>query len=268
MDRVLPMKAQQALDELLARNDPSIRGVILSGSAARGMATGHSDVDVFVVRETEADIQHMQTTRSAAIDEVPDSLQALEDVSSYGTQGWWGRWAYAYAQILSDDTDGRITAAVCRLATVSDSEQQAILIDHDRLDGWLNFAYRSLKSDRDGRPFEARLDATESLPYLLDVIFTVAGRVRPYNKYLAWELREHPLRVPEWSAENLLPEIEAMLAGHPAAIRRAFAVVNREVRAWDEAHNTTTCGDTVDSWTPNLCCSRTWRTRSFESARS
>jgi predicted nucleotidyltransferase len=75
------------LDELLARDDPSIRGVILSGSAARGIATEHSDVDVFVVRETEADIQHLHTARSIATNEVPDSLQALEDVSPYRTQG-------------------------------------------------------------------------------------------------------------------------------------------------------------------------------------
>ena len=30
-------------------------------------------------------------------------------------------------------------------------EADAILIDHDRLDDWINFAYRALKSDRDGR---------------------------------------------------------------------------------------------------------------------
>ena len=48
-------EAQAALDEVLAREDPTIIGVVLSGSAARtGMATDHSDVDVFVVRTDEA----------------------------------------------------------------------------------------------------------------------------------------------------------------------------------------------------------------------
>lgn len=38
--------ARAALDELLARDDPSILGLVLSGSAARGdMATERSDVD-------------------------------------------------------------------------------------------------------------------------------------------------------------------------------------------------------------------------------
>ena len=31
-------------------------------------------------------------------------------------------------------------------------DADGVLIDHDRLDGWVNFAYRALKSSRDGRP--------------------------------------------------------------------------------------------------------------------
>jgi hypothetical protein len=58
--------------------------------------------------------------------------------------------------------------------------------------------------------------------------------------------------VPEWSAEAFLPELELMLAGDPAAIRRTFAVVDREVRAWDAAHGTTVCGDILDSWASEL----------------
>jgi hypothetical protein len=40
----------------------------------------------------------------------------------------------------------------------------AVLVDHDRLDGWINYAYRSLKADRDDRRLERRLDAAESTP--------------------------------------------------------------------------------------------------------
>ena len=96
------------------------------------------------------------------------------------------------------------------------------------------------------------MDAAESLPWLLNVVFTLAGRLRPYNKYLPWELREHPLVVLEWSAEALLPELEAMLAGEAAALRRTFAVVDREVRGWDAAHGTSVCGDLVDEWAAEL----------------
>jgi hypothetical protein len=242
--------ARAALDELVGRGDPSILGLVLSGSAARGdMATERSDVDVFVVR---ADSSGLEKIQSPAMDEIPISLADLEKVDRHGTGDWYFRWSFAYAQVLRDDTGGRVTEAVRRQATVDDEEQRWVLIDQDRLDGYVNFAYRALKNHRDGRLLEARLDAAESLPWLLDVAFTLAGRVRPYNKYLPWELREHPLDVPEWSAEAFLPEIERMLVADADALRRTFAVVDREVRAWDAAHVTTVCGEIVDEWADEL----------------
>jgi predicted nucleotidyltransferase len=226
---MLSSAAREALDELLARDDRSIIGLVLSGSAARGdMATQRSDVDVFVVRD---DRGGRETSHSAALDEIPISLADLEDVAPYRRGDWHFRWSFAYAQVLRDDTGGRIGEAVRRQATVDDVEQRAMLIEYDQLDGYVNFAYRALKNHRDGRYLESRLDAAESLPWLLNVVFSLAGRIRPYNKYLSWELREHPLAVSEWSAERFLPELELMLTGDPAAIRRTFAVVDREVRA-------------------------------------
>ncbi len=241
--------ARWAPDELVARDDPSIVGLVLSGSAARGMATERSDVDVFVVRDDDGDRDKIHTP---AIDEIPWSVADLEQVDRHGEGGWYFRWSFAYAEVLRDETGGRVTEAVRRQATVDDDEQRWVLVDQDRLDGYVNLAYRALKNHRDGRLLEARLDAAESLPWLLDVVFTLAGRLRPYNKYLPWELREHPLAVPEWSAEAFLPELERMLAGDPAALRRTFAVVDREVRAWDAAHGTTVCGDLADEWGSEL----------------
>lgn len=246
---MLPPSAREALDELVARDDPSILGLVLSGSAARGMATELSDVDVYVVRDDDI---RRETSRSVAIDEIHCSVADLEQVDRYGTGDWYFRWSFAYAQVLRDSTGGRITRAVRRQTTVDHDEQRWVLIDQDRLDGYVNFAYRALKNHRDARLLEARLDSAESLPWLLDVVFALAGRLRPYNKYLPWELREHPLAVPEWSAAELLPEIERILAGDPDAIRRTFAVVDREVRAWDAAHDTTICGSGIDAWGDEL----------------
>ena len=246
---MLSRAARAALDELVDRDDPSIVGLVLSGSAARGLATERSDVDVYVVRDDEVE---RETSHGAAIDEIYWSVADLEQVDRYGTGGWYFRWSFAYAQVLRDRTGGRITEAVRRQATVDHEEQRWVLIDQDRLDGYVNFAYRALKNHRDGRLLEAQLDASESLPWLLDVVFTLAGRLRPYNKYLPWELREHPLSVPEWSAEIFLPELEAMLAGDPEAIRRTFRVVNREVRTWDAAHATNACGELIDAWHDEL----------------
>jgi predicted nucleotidyltransferase len=247
---MLNAAAQAALDELVARDDPTILGLVLSGSAARGdMATERSDVDVYVVRDDDVE---REASKSPAIDEIYWSVADLEQVDRHGEGDWYFRWSFAYAQVLRDRTGGRITEAVRRQATVDADEQRWVLIDQDRLDGYLNFAYRALKNHRDGRLLEARLDAGESVSWLLHVMFTLDGRLRPYNKYLPWELRTHPLAVPEWSAEQFLPELELVLAGDADALRRTCAVVDREVRRWDAAHGTTVCGDVVDSWGAEL----------------
>jgi hypothetical protein len=251
---VISDEARAALEELVAREDPTILGLVLSGSAARGdMATERSDVDVYVVRDDDVE---RETLHSPAIDQIHWSVADLEQVDRYGTGGWYFRWSFAHARVLRDLTGGRITEAVRRQAIVDDDEQRWILVDQDRLDGYVNFAYRALKNHRDGRLLEARLDAAESLPWLLDVVFALAGRLRPYNKYLPWELREHALAVPEWSAEVFVPELALMLAGDAAALRRTFRAVDREVRAWDAAHGTTACGDLVDDWGDELAVLR------------
>ena len=143
-----------------------------------------------------------------------------------------------------------MAAAVRRQATLTPDEQDAVLAA--RLDGYVNFVYRALKADRDGRRLERRLDAAESVAWLLDVVFALGARVRPYNKYLAWELREHPLAVPEWSAPVLLSQLEAMLDGSPTAVREVFAVVERECRSVDESRGRRALGDTIDAWGDEL----------------
>lgn len=218
-------------------------GMVLSGSVARGMATERSDLDVYVVLASDTD---RRTTRSPDVDEVPTTVAELEDVSPFGSEGWWYRWSFAYAVTLFDRTGGRIPEAVARRAAVDADEQRQILIEHDRLDGWLNYAYRSLKSDRDGRRREARLDAVESLPWLLDVIFTLEGRVRPYQKYLPWELREHPL--PHWPGDDLLRLIDATIEGDPGAVRETYAFVRARCLAHDEERGDHELQELIDDW--------------------
>jgi hypothetical protein len=202
-----------------ARHGGNLLGLVLSGSAGRGLATDRSDLDVHVILADTAG-HDVAISHSAKVDEAVMAISELERVPPFGTNGWWFRWSFAWAPVLLDHTGGRLRTALHRQATVTDDEAESILVEHVRLDGWVNYAYRALKNDRDGRPLERRLDAAESLPWLLDVIFTLAGRVRPYHKYLPWELRQHPL--PHWDAEDLLGLLAATLDGDPSAIRTTF----------------------------------------------
>ncbi len=241
------------LTELAARNDADhgedLLGLVLSGSVGRGLATERSDLDVYVVL-TDQGMGERKTTRSPDLDEIPVPLSQLEEVPPFGSGGWWFRWSFAWAPILLDRTQGRLSSALHRLATVTSDEAATILVEHDRLDGWLNHAYRALKSDRDGRDLERRLDAAESVPWLLDVIFSLAGRVRPYHKYLPWELREHP--VPEWDARELLSLLQATLDGDPAAIRATFKRVESLCATFDDERPVPVLTPIIEGWGDEL----------------
>lgn len=251
--RNLSPQRRDLLTDLAHRNHADhgadLLGLVLSGSAGRGIETDRSDLDVYVVL-TDAGLQGRETTRSATVDEIPVPLSDLERVPPFGAGGWWFRWSFAWAPVVLDRTAGRLPPALRRQATVTTAEAESILVEHDRLDGWLNYAYRALKNDRDGRALERRLDAAESMPWLLDVIFSLAGRVRPYHKYLPWELRRHPL--PDWSADELLAILTATLDGDPAAIRATFARIETLCAAFDDRRPAPVLTPVIESWGDEL----------------
>lgn len=223
-----------------AEADANVRGVVLTGSAARDAHTEHSDLDVYVVL---TDPGGAATTRTPEIDTIVVGLDELRAVPPppVDDDGWWSRYSFADARVLLDRTGGELSALVTAWATLTDTEVAATLDAY--LDGDVNFLYRSLKSDRDGRGLERRLDAAESVPWLLWTVFALHGRVRPYNKYLRHELRVRPLP-PTWS--GLLDDVTALLDnGDPAAQRRLFRLVETAARAHGK-------GDLIDAWGDEL----------------
>lgn len=244
---------QQLLVDLFAENSTEhgsdLLGVVLSGSAGRGMGTERSDLDVYVVLASGAATAR-QTSRTPQIDEIPIGMDELETPPAFGTDGWWQRWSFAWTPVLFDRTGGRLIRALHRQATLTSDEQITILVDCDRLDGWLNFAYRALKNHRDGRDLEGRLDAAESLPWMLDTIFTLNGRVRPYNKYLSWELTHHPMD--GWPAHRTLELIDSTLSGSPEALRSAFDRIESSCHDFDSRHGNSVLTDLIAGWGDEL----------------
>ncbi|MDP9794830.1 putative nucleotidyltransferase [Catenuloplanes nepalensis] len=217
-------------EELLARAaaDETVLGVILSGSRARGAATEHSDFDVYVV-VGERD-GAWRTSRTPELDTIVMSPADIADVSDE-----WQRYSYRGARVLLDRLDGHIAELVRRQATLSPAETDAWVREY--LDGYLNFAYRAAKSRRDGRPEAADLDERESVAWFLWTLFALYGRVRPYNKFLRWELDTHPLPAP-WTADHLI----ATLTERPSAL---LPELERAVRAKGFS-------DVIDEWDLSL----------------
>jgi predicted nucleotidyltransferase len=198
--------AVSAFDDLMRRvaGDPAVIGVILTGSVARDMATEHSDHDVIVV-VPEYDDAHSRTTRhSKELDEIIYDLADLADTTDPEWQ--WARWQFRGARLLLDRSDGRIAPLIAKQATPTAEEAEATA--RRVLDGYINQAYRAAKSRGDGRLVQAQLDTMECVPWLLETLFALHGRLRPYNKYLRWELETYPLGAP-WDAATLPERIVA-----------------------------------------------------------
>lgn len=228
-----------AYEELLRRAeaDPAVAGLVLTGSQARGVATEHSDVDIIVV-VPERGGQWSQTTHTPELDTIVVTTAELADTSDR-----WQRYAFRGAQVLLDRLDGRIAELVNAQATLTSAETDAWV--REQLDGYVNFVYRAAKNRRDGRHQLARLEEIEAAPWFLWTLFALYGRVRPYNKYLRWELETYPLPDP-WTADHLLDA----LVDRPS---RLYAELEAVVRAKG-------FGDVLDAW-GDLEAVRTWETR-------
>jgi hypothetical protein len=201
--------------------------VIHSGSRGRGLYVHEdSDWDFFVVvRELRGEYpsEHGDPVEYAEI-----TLERLADPPE------WARPALLSVDLMLDKT-GEVANALDSATTVDPASAG------EPLDGYINMYYRSAKNARVALELASLLDAQESLPWFLQFVFNVHGRVRPYNKWLAWELRERPL--PVALDLGLLQRIAT--TGDTAAQQELFRWAESLAR---EAG----LGAVVDSWEPDL----------------
>jgi hypothetical protein len=170
------------LDALLAeaREDENVVGLLVHGSRGRNLYVHEgSDWDVVVVVR--------ERTGRYDSEERGGELEASE-VTSLADLPKWMLPAFTWTTPALDKTG----AVAVQLAEVTRVDPATAA---EPLDDYVNSYYRSAKNARAGLELAALLDAQESIPHYLDFVFVVHGRMRPYNKWLEWELREHPLPV-------------------------------------------------------------------------
>lgn len=210
------------------------------------MATDESDYDVWVVVDDDAPpgLLDVAGYRSANLDLAVWTLAQFRGYALPGEAEFWDAYSFVGARVLLDRCVGLIGELAAHKARLGRPEAHRCVAEC--LDPYTNSVYRSLKSRRDGRTLAARLDAVESVPFLVSVLFALHGRIRPYNKYLQWELEHRPLGGEQWSAGILLPQLELICAdGDPGAQRAVFAGIEQVARR--EGH-----GDVLDAWGDDL----------------
>jgi predicted nucleotidyltransferase len=219
-----------------ARRDENVLGVVVFGSRGKGaFVTEQSDWDVLVVvRELRGERPFRHGDRVETIEVTLDGLR---------NQPAWNRYSLAWREPQLDKT-GEIAAALREVVQVDPATAA------EPLDGYVNSYYRSAKNAAIGLELAALLDAQESVGRLLEFLFAAHGRLRPYNKWLAWELEQHPLPEPscnlQLGARELLPRLERIARTAELAAQQALF---RDVEAFARERG---LGATIDAWEPEV----------------
>lgn len=235
--------ASPALDAIAreVEENPRVMAVVLTGSWAHEMATEHSDIDLLIVLDRD-DFSFMRES-SDGIDVSKITFDRLRDIPEDPGR-WWDRYSYGRSRILFDRSEGYVGRTLEAWGTLT-TEETTLAVDF-HIDGYLTFAYRSLKSWREGRGLAARFDAAESLPWAMSLLFAVHGRVRPANKYLRWELDREPLPGEGWEAEHVVDVLERILGtGSADAQRELFSLIEPQARQIG-------FGGVIDSFQPGV----------------
>ena len=202
-------KSSEKFNQLLerAKADNNIVGLFLVGSRGKGFENEHSDYDVKIITNdeiTEAYKKELATLKSEDIDLVVKSLSDLKSYAEWGSLSAWDRYTFSHVKTLVDKT-GEIQKLIDRKGIIPEKEKHEFI--YEALDGYINHVFRSVKCFRNQNITGARIEASASIPYLLDVVFAVEGRLKPFYGYLEKELNSYPLEKLPWKNAEFIQKI-------------------------------------------------------------
>ncbi|MGK2850967.1 MAG: hypothetical protein ACSLFN_08670 [Candidatus Limnocylindrales bacterium] len=231
-----------------ARDDLAVVGLVLTGSRGHGpKPRPGADWDVRMVVRDEAlttGRERYATPHGSVVEVVVYDLTTFLTLGLPGGFAPWDRYSYVHVPAVIDKLDGGIAALLERKGRLEADEARELAAE--ALDGYVNAMFRSRKNHRLGLGMEARLDAADSVGPLLTFRFAVERRVRPFNKFLGWELEQWPLSGPDWERATFLERVAGVLdTGDPILQATIFRAVEALAR-------TSELGDVIDSWEPDV----------------
>jgi len=209
-----------------AKDDSNIIGFFLGGSRGKGFHTKYSDYDTYIIVKDNCLKEYKERypfRKYKGVDLIVFSYSEFKNYASWGSSEAFDRYSFSHVKALIDK-NGEVQEILNQLSKVPEK----FLSKHiaGALDGYINFLYRSLKCIRDGDIVAARLEAAFSIPYFLDLIFAIHnGRLRPYYKYLKWELEKNPLTKLTISTEELIKDLMRILDNADYKTQQKFLVI-------------------------------------------
>lgn len=229
-----------------ARKDDNILALWLDGSRGKGFATLHSDYDCTMLVRDEAfrDYRARFAGKRNDLDCRVMTLGQFRAHAGWNTPERYDRYNFVRLKAVIDKT-GEAQRLIDEKGSVP-ADKIAAFIDAS-LDHVINQIYRARKCLRDGDASAARLEAAETIGPALDALFALnGGRLRPYYKYLAWELAQHPPAKLPWAAAEV-PDRMRLLLDVASALTLRQMLIDLEEFFRSNGHDAV-----FDSWGDSL----------------
>ncbi len=202
---LMPTPKEQ-LEQIIntAKTDPNILGFFVDGSQGKGLITQYSDYDASMIVKDEAKQEYKDRYEGLGKPDIEISILTLEELkenAAWGSDSFWNRYNYVHLKAQVDKT-GEIQKIINEKGNIPADKRESFI--NGSLDHFINQVYRSVKCQRDGNMTASQLEAVESIEPLLNALFGLEGRIRPYYKYLEWELSNYPLTKLPWSKDQLM----------------------------------------------------------------
>lgn len=181
----MPEQAHAKLfNEILAatKSDPNIIGFFLDGSRGKGLITAYSDYDMVMVVKDSVKKEYKDKYGKLGRPDIEITVLTLDELkkdAAWDSPSVWNRYNYAHLKVQVDKT-GEVQKIVNEKALIPKDKRDTLI--NNSLDHYINQVYRSIKCLRDGNKTAANFEAAESIPPLLDAIFALEYRVKPYYK--------------------------------------------------------------------------------------
>jgi len=249
------ISAKQKFENLLgeAKADSNIVGFFLGGSRGKGIENEFSDYDVYVIVKN-GKAEFYKKKYSKIVDEYIEfmvySFDEFKNYADWGSKEGWARYNCAHIKALIDK-NGVIQKIIDGKAKIPESKIKSFI--KEKLDGYLNYSYRSIKCLRNKDLFAARLQAAYSIPYFLDIIFAAdSGRIKPYAEYLEWELENYPLKSFPLKSKEIIISITKILDGADLKTQQKLFRVCEKVFRQEGYRKVFDGWEGKDKWAMNL----------------
>ena len=231
-----------------ARADDAVLGLVLTGSRGRGFrvrADSDFDVRLLVADDSFEDcVERYATAHGAPVEVGVLRLSSFARTGLPGSGSEWDRYSYVRAELVLDKLDGEIAGLVAQKATLTEDEARSLA--SSALDDYVNSYYRSARNHQNGLVLESQLDAAESVGPLLTTLFALDRRVRPFNKFLVFELELEPLPGEPWGADRLLARVRTIVSSGDLPTQQGLF---RDVEALARERG---LGEVIDGWEPDV----------------